>query len=877
MLAPTLREIGRLLLRLRYRIRVRGLEEIAAKGRRGILFLPNHPALIDPVIMITELHRLFRPDSLADAAQIEWPLARWLAGVFRARPLPDPATAGRECREEIEQAIQGCIGNLRRGHNVLIYPAGRVYRSRLEDLGGASAAHAIAQASPGARIVLVRTRGLWGSRFSRAPGRHPHFGRALARGAKSLLLSGLFFAPRRRISLEFYEPANPPRRADRTGFNRFLENFYNEDAPGNLYVPYTPWERGGRRVLPEPAPAAAGVDTAGVPPATREQVLAYLQELTGRPAIPEDAHLARDLGLDSLARLELQVWLEREFGFPVADGDALGTVREVLLAASGQVVASGAEELQPIPAGWFAAGPPESGALPAAGTPPAAFLAQARRQPGRVILADQTGGARTYRDILTGILALQPTLRRIPGDYLGIMLPASVGAAVLYLAVLFAGKTPVMVNWTIGTRNLRELLDRLGVQTVLTAGRLVQRIESQGISFDEVRDRLWMAEDLRGRISLGDKIRAAIGARTGARRLDPAAIPETAVVLFTSGSESRPKLVPLTQANLMANLGDIPGFFRVRPDDRAIGMLPPFHSFGLTVTVLMPLCFGVPVVYHPNPTEGAMLARLIEAYRVTLMVGTPTFLNGILRAATEEQMRTLRAVVTGAEKCPAAVYEAVERRRPGLLVLEGYGVTECSPVVAANTETDARPGTIGRVLPSFEWALVDVNTGRRAGPGRPGMLLVRGPCVFPGYLQGEGADPFVEFEGKRWYRTGDLVAAGPDGWLTFAGRLKRFVKVGGEMISLPAVEEVLAPHYGRPDDTEPVLAVEATPSETHPELVLFTVRPVDRAEANERLRQAGLSPLHNLRWVREVEKIPTLGTGKTDYRALRALLASQAN
>ncbi len=873
MLAPPLREIGRLLLRLRYRIRVSGLEEIAARGRRGILFLPNHPALIDPIIMLTELHRLFRPESLADAAQIEWPVARWLAKIFHARPLPDPATAGPECREEVERVIQGCIEDLRHGRNVLIYPAGRIYRSRLEDLGGTSAAHAIAQACPGARIVLARTRGLWGSRFSRASGRHPNFVRVLIRSAKGLLLSGLFFAPRRRISIEFYEPANPPRRAERTDFNRYLENFFNEDAPGNLYVPYTPWERGGRRIVPEAAPAQGATDTSGVPPATREQVLAHLRELTGRTVIPEDAHLARDLGLDSLARLELQVWLEREFGFTVPEGDTLSTVREVILAAAGQAVSAAAEELQPIPAAWFAEGPPDAGVLPPATTPAAAFLAQARRQPGRVILADQSGGARTYRDILTGILALRPILQRIPGDCLGIMLPASSGAAVLYLAALFAGKTPVMVNWTIGTRNLRELLDRLGVRGVLTAGKLVARIESQGISFDEVRDRLVMAEDLRSQVSLGMKLRAALGARFGARSLDRAAIPETAVVLFTSGSESRPKLVPLTQANLLANIRDVPSLYRFRPDDKAIGMLPPFHSFGLTVTVLLPLCLGVPVVYHPNPTEGAMLARLIEAYRVTLMVGTPTFLNGILRAAADDQLHTLRVVVTGAEKCPDAVYEAVERRRPGLLVLEGYGVTECAPVVAANTETDARHGTIGRVLPSFEWALADVDTGRRAEPGRPGMLLVRGPCVFPGYLHGEGADPFVDFEDKRWYRTGDLVTAGPDGWLTFAGRLKRFVKVGGEMISLPAIEEVLVRHYGRPDDTEPMLAVEATPSETHPELVLFTVRPVDRAEANERLREAGLSPLHNLRFVREMEKIPTLGTGKTDYRALRALLA----
>jgi long-chain-fatty-acid--[acyl-carrier-protein] ligase len=268
------------------------------------------------------------------------------------------------------------------------------------------------------------------------------------------------------------------------------------------------------------------------------------------------------------------------------------------------------------------------------------------------------------------------------------------------------------------------------------------------------------------------------------------------------------------------------------------------------------------------------LAGLIEHYGVTLLMGTPTFLNGIIRAAEDRQLHSLRLVVAGAEKCPAKIYETVQRRWPGLTILEGYGITECSPIVSGNTENDPRPGTIGRMLPSVEHVIRAVEGGGRAAAGQPGMLLVRGPSIFRGYLKYEGASPFEEFEGKQWYRTGDLVREDADGILTFTGRLKRFVKLGGEMISLPAIEESLLRTFaaGAEQDEGPVLAVESTPAETNPDLVLFTTKEIGRDEANQAIRQAGLSPLHNIRHIRRLEAIPVLGTGKTDYRALRALL-----
>jgi long-chain-fatty-acid--[acyl-carrier-protein] ligase len=877
MINALLMAIGRALLSLRYRVRVSGVDAVARRGTRGILFLPNHPALIDPPILVTHLFGRFAPHTLADRDRINLPILRWIILRLGTFPLPDIARYGEACRPEVEKALQSCIDALRRGENVLLYPAGHLYRQALEDLGGASAAATILAAVPEARVVLVRTRGLWGSSLSRAAG-PPKLARVARQACGYLLANGIFFSPRRRVQVELHEPADRPDCADRNTLNRSLEAFYNQDAPPNTYVPHTLWEKGGTRVLAEPATAALEGDLEAVPAGTRALVLQHLAGITGRPveALKDSDRLARDLALDSLALLDLALWLETEFGLPMEGTTALATVGDVLLAACGTMLSVSTADLHPIAPAWSRprrpAVPPF---LPAGDTLTGVFLEQARRGPGRAILADQNSGVRTYRDVIAGLLLLQPRLQALPGDCLGIMLPASVGAAVATLATLFAGKTPVMVNWTVGPRNLLHCLALADVRKVLTVRRLVQKLEAQGMDLGGVKGHFVYLEDLLAAVPLSAKLLAAWRSRVDWTALARARPRDTAVVLFTSGSESLPKAVPLTHANLLANMRDLTGVVTFRPDDHLIGMLPPFHSFGLNCTLLMPLCYGIATAYHANPTESGMLARLVEAYGITLLVGTPTFLNGILRAATEAQLRSLRLVVSGAEKCPAHVYETLAKRCPQVTVLEGYGITECSPAVALNDEHAPRPGTVGKILPSFAHAIQDLDSGQRVAPGGKGMLLVRGPSVFPGYLRYDGASPFVEFEGQSWYRTGDLVTESAEGVITFAGRLKRFVKLGGEMISLPAIEEVLAHAFLSGAEDKPMLAVESTAQELNPELVLFTSLEVDREAANRCLREAGLSALYNLRRVVRLEAIPVLGTGKTDYRSLRDRLRTE--
>jgi len=851
-------------------VEVRGLDEIRKRGTSRVLFLPSHLALIDPAILMVIVNRGFRPRALADEYQISLPVVGMLARLFGVRALPNMERQGLSVMEATRRALEETIAGVLAGESLLFYPSGRLRPQYLEEIRAASGTDVLVKAVSDARVVLVRQTGLWGSSFSLAfTGRMPNPVATAWRGFKYLLLNGVFFMPRRDVLIEFVEPGDFPRHESRMAINRYLEEFYNARAPKNTYVPYGFWEKGGVRELPDPEVRRVSGDAAEAPEATRRIVLEELSRLTGHADVALTDRLAQDLGLDSLTGAELAIWIEKEFGFSVGTPESLVTVGDVVLAASGRGISAIESPLKSPGAAWTASHGDARLLVPDGRTVTEVFLQQASRHPGHAILADQTSGVVTFRRLVLGLMLMVPAIRQLPGRYVGIMLPASVGAGLFYLATLFAGKTPVMVNWTTGSRNLTHALDLLGVERVITARALLSKLEGMGIDLSALAGRFVLAEDVRSRLTTIQKMSALVRSYVSWGALKGITPTEEAVVLFTSGSESLPKAVPLTHTNVLTNVRDTLEAVEFHGPDVMIGMLPPFHSFGITVTTILPLCSGFRVVYHPNPTEAAVLARVIAAYGVTLMVGTPTFLNGIVRAAQPGELASLRFAVTGAEKCPESVYQALTKACPGAAILEGYGITECSPIVSANRIEKPVHGSIGKPLDSVECVVMGLESHVPVAPGETGMLLVRGPSIFSGYLNYTGESPFVEWDGKQWYRTGDLVRQDADGWLTFEGRLKRFVKLGGEMISLPAIEAVLLPHFASDQDEGPPLAVDTLGSADSPEIVVFTVRPTTREQVNGLVRDAGLSALHHVRQVIQVERIPVLGTGKTDYLGLK--------
>ena len=867
----------RLLLGLRYRVTATGLEAVSGPG--PILFMPNHPGLIDPVIVYSLLAK-YAPRPLADERQLEGPMGRTAAKLLRAVLLPDALKDGAKARQGVEAGMQAVLDALRDGDNILLYPAGRIYRSSRESLGGKSGAAQILQKMPELRVVLVRTTGLWGSSFGYgATGKAPHFGRALLRGALAVCANLLLFTPRRAVSVEFVEADSMPRSGDKRELNPWLEVFYNQAELPAQAVPRFFWQGSKPQLLPSaaPMPAQAG---APIPPHAREAVYAALRQAAGLPAdyeITDSMTLGGDLGLDSLALMDLALSLENAHGASITSLELLVTAGDCLLAATGQL--NPLEPDAPAPAAWFASAAGGGFAVPdQASTIIDAFLTQVRAAPSQPLLADRSV-LRSRRDILTGALVLARRLQRLPGERVGIMLPATPAVVAVWLAAQLAGKTPVLLNWTVGEANLRHCIRITGVRHILSATPLQQRLERQGLALASLPVQ-WLALDkLAASLTIGEKLVGALRARLP-RRCINSAVPDVAAVLFTSGSESMPKAVPLSHANLLANARDIITVLHLAPDDSVLAMLPPFHSFGLMVNIVLPLSLGIRAAFHPNPTESGPLAAMVRDYRLTLMASPPTFLGAVLdRAAGTHNLASLRFAFVGAEKCPEHVYRAFAGQCPQAALCEGYGITECSPVVSVNRPGDIKPGSIGHAMPSVTLALVREEDGiikGRAAAGQTGMLLVRGPSVFGGYL-GDAPAPFVQFEGQMWYRTGDLASMDATGRMTFEGRLKRFVKIGGEMISLPQIEAVLLERFGKREDAPeqgPALAVEAGPEENNPAIVLFTPLPLALPEVNAALRAAGLSSLHAVKRVVHVAAIPLLGSGKTDYRALKNTLAT---
>jgi long-chain-fatty-acid--[acyl-carrier-protein] ligase len=562
--------------------------------------------------------------------------------------------------------------------------------------------------------------------------------------------------------------------------------------------------------------------------------------------------------------MDLNLQVERRFGF--SSDQVPANVGQIWALAQGLVDKG---ESKPAPPQWFRP-LSETGVASIKGdTFAEAFVNRALANRGDVILFDDLSGLLTYERVLVGALSMSRRLAKLPRPNVGLLLPASAASDIAFMGLHLAGKLPVLLNWTTGPANLEHAAQVMELDHVVTSRAFIDRtaIEVKGTQY-------LFLEDLRGTIGKLELLWTLLRVRWfpgSIRKQVPHPDPhQPAVVLFTSGSEKAPKAVPLTHSNVLSNQKSGIPFLGFQREDAILGFLPAFHSFGMSVTGLLPLLSGIRVVRHPDPTDAGGLVRKIDAFKTTLLVGTPTFVSYILERAQPGQLNSLRLIIVGAEKCPQAVFDRCRELAPNATLIEGYGITECSPVVSTNPPQANRPGTIGKPLPGVEVCVIDLETDQLLGPNQLGMLHVAGPTIFPGYFGYDGPSPFRELNGKRWYITGDLARLDNDGYLHFGGRLKRFLKIGGEMVSLPALEEPLA-RLRPPTDKGPQVAVEGIEGEGKRKIVLFTTDPgITLGWANEQLEEAGFQGIMRLDEVRHLPSVPVLGTGKTDYKVLRA-------
>lgn len=487
-----------------------------------------------------------------------------------------------------------------------------------------------------------------------------------------------------------------------------------------------------------------------------------------------------------------------------------------------------------------------------------------QRDTGKPIVEDPLPTKLSYRKLIIGSQALGAEIakRTEVGEAVGLMLPSTAGAAVTFFAMQCAGRVPAMLNFTAGPANLKSACRTARIRVVVTSRAFIERAHLEGImrTIEKVAQVIYL-EDVRAQIGWREKLTAAVrGTKPIAERSpdDPAAI------LFTSGSEGAPKAVVLSHRNILANAIQALTVVAADGEDKVFNVLPVFHAFGLTAGLVMPLVGGIPVFLYPSPLHYRIIPELVYQTNATILFGTDTFLNGYARTAHPYDFRNIRLIIAGAEQVKTRT-RALYMEKFGARILEGYGVTEAAPVIAINTPLGNRTGTVGRVLP-----MIEVHGEAMAGITEGAKLWVRGPNIMLGYYR--ASNPGVlEPPPDGWHDTGDIVTLDADGFLAIVGRAKRFAKVGGEMVSLGAVEALASELWPAAQSV-----VVARPDLRKGErLTLVTEKQgADRSQFTAFAKQRGASELMIPAEIMVVDRVPVLGSGKADYVAAAQLVAA---
>jgi acyl-[acyl-carrier-protein]-phospholipid O-acyltransferase/long-chain-fatty-acid--[acyl-carrier-protein] ligase len=490
--------------------------------------------------------------------------------------------------------------------------------------------------------------------------------------------------------------------------------------------------------------------------------------------------------------------------------------------------------------------------------------ARAEHGGGKVAVVDADGRTMTYDQLILAAFALGSALKKgtQKGEKIGVLLPTGVGVLVTFFGLHAYGRVPAMLNFTSGVANLRTAARTAPFTKIITARQFIEigKLDDLIMGLKDHVEIIYL-EDIRPKLNIVDKLRGAVGSQLGWLVRSFPSPDEPGVVLFTSGTEGTPKGVVLSHANVVANVEQVRAHVALRTDDVVFNPLPTFHCFGLTGGALLPLFAGMKAVLHPSPLQFKVIPKRIRETGSTILFATDTFLSQYARAGDQGDMNNLRFTVCGAERVRDETRQLV-RTKYNMDVLEGYGATEAAPVLAVNQPENNRPGTVGQLLPGIEHKLIPVE-----GIAEGGRLVVRGPNVMQGYILAEQPG-VIQPPQDGWHDTGDVVTLDAEGYVTIRGRVKRFAKIGGEMVSLAVVENCAAAIW--PDNMHAAVAIPDT--RKGEQIVLLTDSAVaNRQEILAWAQSHGVPELAVPRKVFFSDGIPVLGTGKIDYSMVTRL------
>jgi len=493
------------------------------------------------------------------------------------------------------------------------------------------------------------------------------------------------------------------------------------------------------------------------------------------------------------------------------------------------------------------------------------FIRMAKKHANKPAIIDKTTGKTvTYSRGLIGALILNSKFNKYDKGFIGIMIPTSAGCALATAGALMSGRIPVMINYSTGAEtNARYAQKKCKFKTIITSKALLEKIGCPVI------EGMVLIEDIMGSVTTGDKLKAALKSKLPVSILlntvHKGDENDTAVILFTSGSEKDPKAVQLTHLNIASNIENFGSYVKINESDVLLANLVFFHVFGLTVNLWVPFYYGMTMVSYANPLDFKAISNIAREEKPTVMVGTPSFFWGYLQKSDPGDFKTLRLMVAGADKCPDSLREGYMKKH-GVTLLEGYGATETSPVISVNSHENNRPGSTGKVIPNVQVRIENFETGAECKPGEVGKILVKGDSVMKGYYD----DPELTAEAlvDGWYNTGDMGFFDEDNYLWHAGRFKRFAKVGGEMISLVKVENILEKYL--PTGVS-CCVVEVMDEKKGSYIVATVSMEVNKTEVLRKM----LNELPIIALPRQfivIKELPMMSTGKIDFRSVTGMV-----
>ena len=490
------------------------------------------------------------------------------------------------------------------------------------------------------------------------------------------------------------------------------------------------------------------------------------------------------------------------------------------------------------------------------------FIENAKKNPkGIAIFEQHTGKEVSYGKLLLAALIFKDVFARYSGKFIGIMIPPSAGCVIALLGTIFSGKTPVLINYSTGAiENSKYAQKKCGFQTIITSKKLLERL-----SLKPIKGMVFM-EDLASNINIFQKLKAKVLSRMPLEYLKRIVGKgdgnKNLCVLFTSGSEKDPKAVQLTHKNIMHNVTHVKELLALDEKEIFIANLPYFHVFGLTVNLWLPLIIGAKIVTVVSPLDYRLIVNTVKKYKITILVSTPTFLYGYLQKAQPGDFASLRYLISGADKLPNQIRDEYLKLH-GHEILEGYGTTETSPVISLNTPNFNKRGSVGKPLPGVQIKITDLETGTEMPRGEEGKILVKGDLVMKGYFNDIEHTSYRIRDG--WYDTGDMGIHDEEGYLHHRGRLRRFVKIGGEMLSLVKIEEAI--NELLPGETICCVVDIPDPIKGSEIVAVVTTKEINQKEMKKKLAKS-LPAIAIPKTFKVMDELPMAPSGKVNFRAV---------